>query len=149
MQSSYSITTPWWWGFLYHLFVHLFLRENSDFYLFVASEEREGWRLQMKQEWWTEQISLEGRDFYFLTCLLGCVGASPQHVLCWVRKDLPLQCLHCLAVARWLRSWAVWTYLLSGLWDLSSPTRDWTHAPGIARWILNHWPSREVPDGCF
>ena len=31
------------------------------------------------------------------------------------------------------------------MWDLSSPTRDWTCVPCIARWILNHWATREVP----
>ena len=29
--------------------------------------------------------------------------------------------------------------------DPSSPTRDQTHIPWIARWILNHWATREVP----
>ena len=29
-----------------------------------------------------------------------------------------------------------------GMWDLSSPTRDWTHAPCIKRWSLNHWTAR-------
>ena len=33
-----------------------------------------------------------------------------------------------------------------GLWDLSSPTRDRTWVPCIARWILNHWATREVPE---
>ena len=31
------------------------------------------------------------------------------------------------------------------LGDLSSLTRDWTCVPCIARWILNHWTTREVP----
>ena len=31
------------------------------------------------------------------------------------------------------------------MWDLSSPTRGWTHIPCIWRWILNHWTTREVP----
>ena len=31
-----------------------------------------------------------------------------------------------------------------GLWDLSSPTRDWTCTPGIGRWSLNLWTTREV-----
>ena len=30
-------------------------------------------------------------------------------------------------------------------WDLSFPTRDETPIPCIARWILNHWTTREVP----
>ena len=31
------------------------------------------------------------------------------------------------------------------LWDLSSSTGDWTCIPCIARRMLNHWTSREVP----
>ena len=32
------------------------------------------------------------------------------------------------------------------LWHVvSSQTRDWTSVPCIARWILNHWTTREVP----
>ena len=35
-------------------------------------------------------------------------------------------------------------YLLQGMWDLSSLTRDRTHVPCTARWILNHWTTRKV-----
>ena len=31
------------------------------------------------------------------------------------------------------------------MWDLNSPTRDWTRVPCIARQILNHWTTKEVP----
>ena len=31
------------------------------------------------------------------------------------------------------------------LWEPSSLTRNLTHIPCIARWILNHWTIREVP----
>ena len=31
------------------------------------------------------------------------------------------------------------------MWDLSSPTRDWTHVPCIGWWILIHYTTREVP----
>ena len=31
------------------------------------------------------------------------------------------------------------------MWDLSSPARDQTRIPCIARQILNHWTTREVP----
>ena len=34
--------------------------------------------------------------------------------------------------------------LLHGTWDLSSLSRDQTRIPCIARWILNHWATREV-----
>ena len=36
------------------------------------------------------------------------------------------------------------------MWDLTSPTRDQTCVPCIARQILNHWTTREVPSqGAF
>ena len=31
------------------------------------------------------------------------------------------------------------------VWDFNSPTRDQMRVPCIARWILNHWTTREVP----
>ena len=31
-----------------------------------------------------------------------------------------------------------------GMWDPSSPARDWTHTPCIGKWSLNHWTAREV-----
>ena len=36
-------------------------------------------------------------------------------------------------------------YLLQGMWNLGSLTRDQTYIPCIERWILNHWTTREVP----
>ena len=30
------------------------------------------------------------------------------------------------------------------MWNLSSPTRDWTHTRCIGRWSLNHWTIREI-----
>ena len=35
-------------------------------------------------------------------------------------------------------------FLHRGMWDLSSPTRDWSHTPGIGRRSLNHWTTRGV-----
>ena len=32
-----------------------------------------------------------------------------------------------------------------GMWDLSSPTRDWTLTHCIGRWSLNYWTTREFP----
>ena len=34
--------------------------------------------------------------------------------------------------------------LFLGVWDPSSPARDWTHVPCIAGKIFNHWTTREV-----
>ena len=38
-----------------------------------------------------------------------------------------------------------WLFWLRGMWGLSAPTRDWTWAPCIRRWSLNHWTTTEVP----
>ena len=65
------------------------------------------------------------------------------------QEGSPPRCSLPLAAARWLRGCAARTALLSGPWHLSPPTRDRTPVPGVARRILNHWPSREVPDGCL
>ena len=35
------------------------------------------------------------------------------------------------------------------MWNLSSPTRDWTHLPYITRQFLNQWTMREVPRRAF
>ena len=34
------------------------------------------------------------------------------------------------------------TFCSWGMWDPSSPNRDWTHAPRTGRWDLNHWTTR-------
>ena len=31
------------------------------------------------------------------------------------------------------------------MWNLSSWTKERTHAPGVEVWSLNHWTSREAP----
>ena len=36
-----------------------------------------------------------------------------------------------------------------GMWDLSSPTRNWTCTPCIWRWSLNHWASSGIPTSLF
>ena len=36
-------------------------------------------------------------------------------------------------------------FWLRGMWDLSSPTWDWTCTPCTGRWSFNHWTAREVP----
>ena len=39
---------------------------------------------------------------------------------------------------------SMWAPLLLDIWDLSSPVRDWSHIPYIARQVLNHWTTKEV-----
>ena len=38
------------------------------------------------------------------------------------------------------------TSFLHGVWDLRSPTRDWTSIPYTARCRLNHWTTTEIPE---
>ena len=38
-----------------------------------------------------------------------------------------------------------WFFDPESLWDLSSSTRNQTHAPWIGKWSLNQWIIREVP----
>ena len=38
---------------------------------------------------------------------------------------------------------------LRGMWDLSSLTRNQTHAPCVGRWSLNQWTTREAPPSPF
>ena len=35
-------------------------------------------------------------------------------------------------------------FWLRGMWDHSSPTRNWAWVPCIGRWNLNHWRAKEV-----
>ena len=44
-----------------------------------------------------------------------------------------------------LSSCGTWVWLLHGMWDLSSQTRDRTHVPCIGRWIVNLWTTRDIP----
>ena len=36
-----------------------------------------------------------------------------------------------------------------GMWDPSSPTRDWTCMPCLGKWNLEHWTTRKSPKICF
>ena len=40
--------------------------------------------------------------------------------------------------------WFFLVFWLWDMWDLRSPTRDWTRTPCIGRQSLNHWTTREV-----
>ena len=33
----------------------------------------------------------------------------------------------------------------SGIWNISSSTRDGTHPPALGAWNLRHWTAREAP----
>ena len=63
--------------------------------------------------------------------------------LCCVMRDFSLGYTDSLGTrTQWLWSTGL---VASWMWGLSSPTSDWTHVACIARWILNHWISREIP----
>ena len=53
-----------------------------------------------------------------------------------------LWCADSLDVASELSSWSALGSLLCSLWDLSSPTRDWTCVSCFAKQILNHCRQR-------
>ena len=43
----------------------------------------------------------------------------------------------------------VFSAMPCGLWDLSSPTRDWTWAPTVKAQSPNHWTARDYVSGVF
>ena len=68
--------------------------------------------------------------------------------LCWalvVNSGPSLHPLGFFFAQHRLSSCGTWVQLPQGMWHPSSQTRDLTGIPCIARWILNHWTTREVP----
>ena len=57
--------------------------------------------------------------------------------------------MHSTVAAHGLSSCGARASLSRGTWDLSSPTRDWTHEFCIGKQSLNHWTTREVPGSLF
>ena len=100
--------------------------------------------------WHTKHLYFLGIDLflkYLLMYLFICLavsglGCSTQGLCCTVWALL-LWYTDSLAVGH--GHWSACAQLLRSMWDLSLPTRDWTHVPCIATWILNHWTTREVP----
>ena len=70
---------------------------------------------------------------------LPCRGPRTSLVVPWGLQS----CMGCGLQA--LPRVAVWGLLSRNMWDLSSPTRGWTHVPCIGKQILNPWTTREVP----
>ena len=82
------------------------------------------------------------KSFYFIWRHPVSVGThavfnASCKVFCWDAQTLAVVCR--------LSSWGVRASLLHDLWDLTSPTRDWTSVPCTARQILSHWTTSEVP----
>ena len=86
-------------------------------------------------------FSLSWLKIYLAALGLSC-GTWDLHC---ILEDLSLQCTDSLVVMHRLSSCGTQPLLLHGTWDLSSQTRDRTCDPCIARQIINHWPTREVP----
>ena len=61
-----------------------------------------------------------------------------------LREDQPAQSFPSIFIC--LSAYLPSTALLN-LWDLSSPTRDWTLALVMKPWSTNHWTTREFPQG--
>ena len=81
--------------------------------------------------------------------LFGCVGSWLRYVGSFVAAHLlsrcslqAWECVGSVTVAIGLVSLQHDT--VSSMFHLSSPTRNWTCVPCIARQILNHWTTREV-----
>ena len=66
----------------------------------------------------------------FLYLAASGLSCAVQGLLLWCSDSL-------VVVSAWL---------LHGMWDLSSLTRDQTLVPCIINQILNHWTTREVPE---
>ena len=66
-----------------------------------------------------------------------------------VMQNLFLQCMDSLVVGQRLSHCGTRALLLHGIWDLNSSTKDQTQVLSIARGILNHWTTREVPIDVF
>ena len=78
--------------------------------------------------------------------LLRCTGSSLV-VSRGLQSSWPLQLqlAGSVVVVHGLSSCGTPAQLSRSMWDLSSLTRDGTSIPCIARRILNHWNTREVP----
>ena len=86
---------------------------------------------------------LVNSGFFLISLMFGCIKSELHHA-------------GSSAVAHGLYLWrvcfvgyGVMTQLPCGMWHLSSPTRDQTSDSCIARWILNHWTTREVSPFLF
>ena len=85
--------------------------------------------------------------FFFNLYLFGCFTVA--------RKIFFGTCRVSNCGAWWRGLWSVEAQkfrragLIAETWDLSFPTRERTRVPCIARQILNHWTTREVPVSVF
>ena len=81
------------------------------------------------------------KSFYFIWLHQVSVGTyvifnASCKVFCWGAQTLVVAC--------GLRNCGVRAYFLHGMWDLTSPARDWTSVPCTTRQILSQWTTSEV-----
>ena len=109
----------------------------------ILGAERGHKNLGIKNRW---IFTLLYFNFLKSMSLFGCIGTQLWPLGPSVhRVDLLLWHTDPRVKARRLSTCSAWAQLLSGTWDLTSPIRDRTQVSCIARQILNHWTTREVP----
>ena len=96
-------------------------------------------------------IYITSISFIYLTA--SGLSCSTRDLHC-IPGDLSFWHMDSQVVVHGLRSCGMQAWLLWGLWDLCSPTRDWIHIPCTTRQILfvffrrqilNQWITREDP----
>ena len=95
---------------------------------------------------WLHLVLVVARDLCCITWDL-CCGAQPLWLRCMQSLFVACSLPSCGAglQSTWASVVAVYRLRCFMAWDLSSPTRDLTCIPCIARWILNYWTTREIP----
>ena len=97
--------------------------------------------MALRQYTLTESRGKSNHDFYLLLSSYLFIYLAALGLSCGMR-DLSLW--HADSSSFCQRA-----YLLHSKCDLSSPTKDGTHAPCFARQILNHWATGVVPNHDF
>ena len=94
-----------------------------------------GWSLKVVSSKDQIRPRLHSPDTFLNLAMSGLSGSM------W---DLVLQLVDSVVVMHGLHGCGTWAQSLCGMWDLSFPVRNWTCFPCIAKWILNHWTTRDV-----
>ena len=99
--------------------------DSQSFYKWTTS-----WVLK---RWIFISNALHFSFLFFLKYLFGSARPLLQHAAS------SLLCTGFSLVIPGLSNCSAWTWLPSGMWDLSSLTGTWTYVPCIGRQILDHW----------
>ena len=98
-------------------------------------------------------IKNKGALFLNVICLIHLLDLNLQHPVLRFQKVITMrnEDLNIYSSYFWKRLLLFFFFGCSGsslwcwgMWDLSSLARDRTCVPGIRRWILNHWNTREI-----